>query len=232
MKAALVNTSTLVPANEWKEGSAGVAAQVKEDVAPAWNRLTPEWQLFPDLASVPAGQNWDPIVLLDTPDQANALGYHLTLSDGTPCGRVFVAASLADGKTWTEVFSHEWIELMINRDCNRWAQAPGGRLWCLEPGDPVQGSSYQKGGVVVSNFARQPFFDWQPQAGAKFDHMGVLDGPFRLAPNSYGIIMAGDTISQVHADGRTLGWTDLPEHKRQPGGRWARIWGAHLWPVT
>jgi hypothetical protein len=78
---------------------------------------------------------------------------------------------------------------------NLWYEAPDGRLWAGELCDAVENDAYdivvsgQK--VTVSNFVLQPFFDCEPETGAKFDFLGVLKKPFSLAKGGYTIISKG-----------------------------------------
>jgi hypothetical protein len=223
VKIAIVNESTLFAKADCDAAVAAVKTQLHDDVAPAWNRFAPDVQAFDKLADVPAG--WCILAILDNADQAGALGYHAETPTGQPYGRVFVKVSQRDGTSVSSVLSHEAAEMFADRACNRWAQAPDGTLWAIELGDPVQGDSYQKGGVEVSNFVTQAFFDDTPAPGAKFDHLGKLSAPFTLSPGGYAITMTGGEVSQIQADGSRIGFAELAEHKQHPAARSARRFG-------
>ncbi len=201
MKIAIVNQSTAFAPADFAAAVPAIKAQLAEDVAPAWNRPAPAVEAFDSLAAVPAG--WCVLVVLDDADQAGALGYHAETPTGQPYGRVFAKDSIADGDTVSSVLSHEACEMFCDRVCNRWAQAPDGRLWALELCDAVEGDSYDKGGVKVSNFLTQAFFDDTPQAGVKFDFLGLLSAPFSLRPGGYSIVQRGGRVTQIQASTRS-----------------------------
>jgi hypothetical protein len=140
-----------------------------------------------------------PVVLLDDTDEADALGYHDQTPDGRPYGRVFAApvlnskGTLLTGANSVSVtLSHEVLEMWWDPQVNLWYEAPDGRIWAGELCDAVEGDSYDitvsGTAVAVSNFVLQPFFDCEPELGARFDFLGTLKKPFTIAPKGYGII--------------------------------------------
>jgi hypothetical protein len=223
VKIAIVNASSLYANADCEIAVVAVRQQLVEDVAPAWNRRAPDVQKFDKLEDVPT--DWCILAILDSADEAGALGYHAETGDGRPYGRVFVKVTLQDGGTVSSVLSHEACEMFGDRVCNRWAQAPDGRMWALELCDAVQGDSYMKNGVEVSNFVTQAFFDDTPAPGAKLDFLGKLSAPFTLSPGGYSVVMAGGRVHQIQADGRALGFHELAEHKQHGAARTAKRFG-------
>jgi hypothetical protein len=138
------------------------------------------------------------IALLDNSDAAGALGYHeLDDRDGTPYARVFVDDVLTSGGTWLRgassvaaTASHEACELVGDPTANHWAQTARGALVAVELCDPVEDRSYTvtlRDGrrVAVSNFVYPAWFNPFVRAGARIDHMGVLERPFQISEGGY-----------------------------------------------
>lgn len=142
-------------------------------------------------AVIPAGASV--MHLLDTADQAGALGYHDEDGNEVPFGRVFVKTTTQDGQQPSEVASHETLELAtdphINDTC---PTADLKRLYAKEVGDPCQGNAYDVGapegrttGVVVADFVLPNYFDPNTKPDAATDFRGALKGPFALGPQGY-----------------------------------------------
>jgi hypothetical protein len=157
--------------------------------------------------------NFVPILIVDTPDIANALGYHDVSPLGVPYGRVFVDPVLDNGGTIlngslsvSAVVSHEVCEWAIDPFCQLWADegSDGGQV-ALEVGDPVQGDSYNivvknAQGVVtqvaVSNFVFEQWF-YRESKEKQFDWMGKVNRPFVMTPGGYLIYRSSEgNISQ------------------------------------
>jgi hypothetical protein len=89
---------------------------------------------------------------------------------------------------------------------NLWYEAPDGRVWAGELCDAVEAFSYDimTSGipVAVSDFVLQPFFDCDPEKGAKFDFLDMLKRPFSLAKGGYAIVGKGvGKVSDIYAHG-------------------------------
>jgi hypothetical protein len=132
------------------------------------------------------------IIVADTPDEANALGWHSEQASGQSYGFVFAAPVLDNGGdalyntnvSVSSVLSHEVLETCLNPGVNVSADDGQGWLWAYEVCDPVEGDSYPiYSKIMVSNFVLPAFFD---QAGkGRVDFMGTAPGPFRLARHGY-----------------------------------------------
>lgn len=171
-------------------------AQVELHFTPAWSRLPALPQLFEGRALVPRGMPL--LVLVDSSDQAGALGYHTQEFDGDIVGIVAAAPVLVAGGSLltgslsvAAVLSHEILETHADPFVNIWADGPDGRLWAFEMCDPVQDGWYDINGVAVSSFVMPAFWDrWAP-VGARFDWLGALQAPFSLTLGGYAVVRTG-----------------------------------------
>lgn len=178
----IVNQSTVVRDSAVRVASAAIQQQLDQDVQVWWGRAA---QLVMGGSGIPAGES---IFILDDSDQADALGYHtLVQNSDVPRGFVFARTAILSKSPWTEVFSHETIEQVIDPWCNRVVVC----LWngravgvAEEPADPVEADSYQINGIAVSNFVTP---DWYLSGGpmVQYDKMGLLTAPCTLRPGGY-----------------------------------------------
>lgn len=211
MKIAVINQSTDVSDTEVAAMTVACQKQISQDVAPAWSAYTAMVRFAKNPNTV--GDDWFPVYLLDNADAADALGYHDLTPEGRPYARVFTKVSKANGASVSSVLSHEVIELFLDPDCNRWAiDFQDGVAYAVEGCDAVEGDSYLKGDIEVSNFIYPEWFNRQHPAGAKFDHLGKLTGPFLMTSGGYLIYMKGGSEQQKF--GFILG-DDVPDWKKE-----------------
>jgi hypothetical protein len=134
--------------------------------------------VLPNGVPAPAGA-WT-IELLATSDQEGALGYHEDFgsrpssphstrgldANETPLAKVFLQTSAEANVAWTEVASHEMLEMLVDpyvvdeTRIRKYLNAEAKQWYIAEVGDPVQEQGYDIGApegrttsVVVSNFA-------------------------------------------------------------------------------
>lgn len=89
-------------------------SQISNDVGPIW-----------DVAAtynfVPRGQTPNPahyqMIVANSSDQANALGYHELTSAGQPIGYTFAGDALKYGQSWSVTLTHELAELAVDPWC-------------------------------------------------------------------------------------------------------------------
>lgn len=202
MTIAVVNQTELVPTETMRSIVRACAIQIEQQFALDWSVRPSSPVYFGDVRDVPAGV---PIVLVaDEIDDPDALGYH-TQNGGHVSGVVGVRAILdAGGSAWLGdvsvscVLSHEILETHKDPFVNMWASERSGRQWAFELSDPVEGSSYeiQGTGISVSNYVLPWFFS--PEGGSRFDRMGILKGPFSIAPKGYAVVREVDgTVSEI-----------------------------------
>ena len=137
--------------------------------------------------------------------------------DATPVGYVFVGLCDRFRESWTEVVSHEVIEMLgdpwVNIDVRR--RGPSGlELWPRELCDAVQGQNYRSSpvdGVEVANFVFPEYF--LDGADGPYDFLGMLTAPFSVAPSGYSAITKVGTDGRVAAE--NLFGVHYPAWRRQ-----------------
>src|SRR5262249_22633336 len=143
--------------------------------------------LFPAKASdVPSGAAL--CAILDDSDQAGALGYHDLTASGQPLGKVFARTDQKYGLDVAVTLSHELIEMLGDPWINLVVEnADSSRGYIRELCDAVEDDrlAYEIDGVKVSSCVYPTWFNPSAPKGVKFDHGGVLSGPFTLAPGGY-----------------------------------------------
>jgi hypothetical protein len=209
----VVNHSKLLSADELARVVAACNVQLQVHVNPAWD--TEAVVTCPALPSsvgatqllaetAPADRL---MVLADTADVADALGYHTLDANGHPVGFVFAKTCQDAGEDWRVTLSHEVVEMAVDPWISACAvhspaksgasKRPNLEVWPQEACDAVQGDSYPAPGtsVHVSNFVLPAFF----RDGSKgpWDFMNVLKGPFTLAKGGYTALLRGSRWTQV-----------------------------------
>ena len=159
MLIAILNQSTLVSNADAATMTQAIAAQVRLDVAPLWDRSPAAVIFYTDPKDVPVAAHG--IALVDTiKDQPKGvLGYHTEDPGGKLWGVVAAQPELDNGGKATtgdwsvsSVLSHEVLEMYIDPNCNLWANDGHGKAYSFEVCDPVEAPTYVVNGVSVSNF--------------------------------------------------------------------------------
>jgi len=148
---------------------------------------------LPDGAKPPVGA-WN-IILMDTSDQAGALGYHEDEA-GTeiPFSDVFVKTAREDGAEPSEVASHEMLEMLVDPEVanvRKVLNHATKEFYIVEVADPVQGCGYDVGapegrhcGVVVADFVFPAWFG-MAQTRPDLSFRDSISQPFTLAQQGY-----------------------------------------------
>lgn len=196
----VVNQSTLVKADDFTRMVAACETQLRRDLAPSWARLPwPVRAYDGDLDKIPPTSF--SIVVLDSSDQAGALGYH-SEEGGRIFGRVFAGPTLAAGGSVlgasgnsdavSVTLSHEVCEAFVDPYACYWSdgpERPEGSEYALEVCDPVEADTYDVGGVLVSSFVLPDWFNAQMAQGAfPVDHLGRCSGPFAMTAGGYLVV--------------------------------------------
>jgi hypothetical protein len=210
---AICNPAGLPVEDVWKFAHA-LDHQIREDFAPAWGKYAIPWVSG---ASAPEG-SWC-LYLWRGPQSAmdaGFLGRHEAKGrDHLPVGHVFVDVVQNFGESWTEVASHEALEMLadewVNLDVRR--ETPAGlELWAREVCDAVQGTGYEKKGVRVSNFVLPEYFI--PHSDGPFDHLRMLTSSFSICASGYA------SVTRIGTDGRATSQTrygaEYPSWRRDP----------------
>src|SRR2546425_8365467 len=114
IKIAVINATSDVVLSDAEAAPAvnALQEQVTSDFAPVWG-TDADLTFVPRGQTPPAGSWW--LSLLDSSDQANALGYHDLTSEGLPLGKAFVKTDKDEGLAWTVTASHELLEMLGSR---------------------------------------------------------------------------------------------------------------------
>jgi hypothetical protein len=175
---------------------------------------------LPAGAKPPAGA-WN-IILLDTSNEAGALGYHEDES-GTeiPFSDVFVKTAEENGTDAAEVASHEMLEMLVDPDVanvRKVLNSAAKQFYIVEVADPVQGCGYDIGapegrhaGVTVADFVFPAWFG-MAQTRPDLSFRDSIQKPFELAAQGY--------IS-VAPEGKPEKWSQIFGQARAERPAWA-----------
>lgn len=195
----IIDKSTLLNDRDFQLMVEACKIQLEQHAAPMW--LRGSWNI---VVNQPESVGY-PIVIVDDPDQAGALGYHTQSPGGKVWGRVFVkpvinakGTMLSGAMSVSAVLSHEVLEAYCDPNVNLWADSLKGSMVAYEVCDPVQGDTYEvttKSGakVSVSNFVLPAWFDPQSDPNAKFDWLAALSKPFTMSKGGYMVTMNSKT---------------------------------------
>lgn len=123
-----------------------------------------------------------------------------------------------EASNWTEAGSHEGIEMTLNVRLDQFVIAPDGARWPKEASDMVEGYGYpayvdlfgEGRNVQLSNYVLPSF--WQKDGRWPFDYLGLLDGPFSVAPGGYALVDVGGTLVELGSSKRH--GPDVPRRAR------------------
>jgi hypothetical protein len=218
MLIAVVNASTQVSNDDVNTMCQAVQIQLDLHAAPAWNQKSMTIRFYADKTTIP-GYAWL-VTILDSPDQAGALGYHDEVNDKIN-GFIFTKPVLDNGGvilydannpqnvSVSSVLSHEVLEMFGDRFANFWADGPAiaqGDQYALELCDPVEGNSYvidvNGKNVSVSNFIFPSWFNAQATAPTNmpFDYLKLLKAPFTMTAGGYMIVRSANQAQQVFGE--------------------------------
>jgi len=211
IRIAIVNHSTVLPADELPPIVRALQVQVGQDVYPAWgvNAILTNYVTQP-----PPASDWV-LGIFDDADQAGALGYHDVTPAGLPVGKVFAKTTLDNGGKISTVVSHELVEMLLDPSINLLVQDVHhpARFWCMEIADAVEADDdgYMVRGVLMSDFVLPAYFQpWLDVAGP-FDLRRRLRGPVpALSPGGYMAYVEGGVWGQVFGRQRARQQTGTP----------------------
>lgn len=162
--------------------------QLGDDVAPAWGRYAVPWVAKTDEHL--ADRAWRLHLWKQPRDASDAgmLGFHETRGkDHVPEGHVFVELVKSQGENWTVIASHEAVEMVgdewINLEVVRERANGTVELWPRELCDAVQGLTYRKLGVELSDFVLPEYFI--DASDGPYDFMKNLTKPFSIHGTGY-----------------------------------------------
>ena len=230
MKIAVVNESTVCTDAEVAAWVPALKTQALRDFCPAWGVTPPEDVYF---TASPAASDWL-LVILDTSDQAGALGYHDLTAAGLPLSKVFAASDKQVGDSVSVTASHEHCEMLGDPWIDSVVQGPDGVLRAFEAADACEDDQwgYEIDGVKVSDFVYPAWFGSgsSPAANGSLDFQGHIQ--------KVGELLAGGYIGVLNP---SQGWTQVTagDEKAQakavpPVGsrRERRARGSSAWQVS
>lgn len=198
MEFAVLNSSKSLSDTDAEYMVIACQAQAVEFCA-AYGLDAPAAALYRDVSKLPVDDVWI-CEITDTMDEPGALGYHADFGN-RPYIRV-----LAQGPQTSITLSHEFLELLGDRTCDRWAKRGDGTEVAVEVADPVEGDCYPQlaelageGRTVdVSNYVLGSWFD--PNGTAPFDRLGKLTAPFQMDAGGYVVVLdRGGNETEVFA---------------------------------
>jgi hypothetical protein len=214
---AITNASTCLTDDQVAAALPALQRQVSLDFRSYWG-------VDCQLTSLPKGtpliDGWWQISVIDSPDQAGALGYHEMTSIGTPLGKVFAGLDLQSGAAWTVTLSHELLEMLADPWINWCAQGSDGKVYALEVCDAVEADAlgYEIDGVLVSDFITPSWFE--PTRADRVDFKRRIAKPLELAAGGYiSVLGCGWRLDTDRGKRRTCRSNSLrkPKAAAQPG---------------
>jgi hypothetical protein len=215
MLIAILNQSTLVSDADAQTMTQAIAAQVRLDAAPLWDKAPAAVIFYPSGAAVPPGAHGIAIVDTIKDQPQGVLGFHTEDQGGKLWGVVAAKPELDAGKQvltgdWSvsSVMSHEVLEMYVDPNCNLWANNGRGSAYSFEVCDPVEAPTYVVNDVSVSNFITPAWFDPLAAKTAQFDKLRHLTAPFSLLKGGYMVYESAGTPHQKFGD-------EFPEWRRE-----------------
>jgi hypothetical protein len=219
---AITNQSTVLSDDQVRAVLPALQNQVSYDFNAFWG-VNARLQFLAKDETLTKG--WWQIVILDDPDQADALGYHELSSIGSPLGKIFARLDQQVGSSWTVTLSHELLEMLGDPEIDTSKQAADGKFYALEVADAVEADNlgYQMDNVLVSDFVTPRWFNDQVECD-RYSFKQRVTKPLELAPGGYISVFDKGAWSQLFAQpllasGRALAAAAQVVHK---GSRRAR----------
>jgi hypothetical protein len=204
-KIAIVNRSSVMEDAAVSAITQALQTQVSRDFEPIWGARA-QLSFVGSRDKAPKDAWW--LLVLDSSDQADALGYHDVTPAGLPTGKAFAKSDIDDGLEPSVTISHELLEMLADPEINLCAQV-GNRLYAYEVCDPCEADAYgyRIGGVLVSDFVTPVWFQPVPRPRGGYDFRNKIKRPLALLPGGYLQYLAlesSDGWQQVTADKRPL----------------------------
>ena len=192
---AIVNGATTGLGYELTKLVAAMQTALDRFFVPVWG--TPaKLEVFANKKSIPKGA-W-PFIFLDHADVPDALGYHDLTKTGVPVTFVFVKTTIDDGGDVAVTASHELWEVLVDPAIQLWAENAEGTLWAYEAADAVEETDFLVDDVRISNFVYPSFFEsFRKPKSTKFDHLGLVDRPFKLLKGGYTLLREGKKVTHI-----------------------------------
>ena len=146
------------------------------------------------------------------PGRPDTVGFHSVCP--TRDGVIpFAAVNPENGRLSTAI-SHEAMEMLGRPLLAEYVTLPNGSRWAFEVADPCARDEYELDGVWVSNFTTARYWNL-PGDDRRYDHMGLISGPFELRPGGYTKVLAH---SITRPDGTSCAFDDQLYRDNGSGG--------------
>jgi hypothetical protein len=181
------------------------AEQVAQHVAPVWAK-SPVGVAYAVSEAEGLPDEWV-VAIIDSLDQASALGWHRenqgTLTFGAVLAEPFLAndGNVLSGKNAvSSALSHMVIESFIDPHVTSWRDVDDRIGYALEVCDPVESLTYDmpmRGAesVTVSDFVTPAWFDPLAGRSEKFDWLDQIHRPFEVATGGCAIRMEEGAVT-------------------------------------
>jgi hypothetical protein len=181
----VLNRSSVATDDEVRAIAEASQQDLTENFAPAWEINPTRLTFVPhdDLTSWKGKPN---LVVLDTSDEANALGYHDFTPEGLPLGKAFAKTDQMYGSKLSVTLTHELWEMLIDPNIRLCVQDDRrGVFVAYESSDAVEADNlaHEVNGISISNFVLPNYF--VNGAPGPYDFGHVIAKPFDLAEGGY-----------------------------------------------
>jgi hypothetical protein len=178
--------------------------------------LGPVWGVKCTLLETPSieATQWA-IVFQDEPDIKDAYGYHHLTPKGMPMSKVFVKLAEKGPGGVSCTASHELAEMLLDPGVQMCAMAPNGVIYAYEIADPPEAFYFNVRDFPMSDFVYPSWFEgFRKPRSTQFDHMSLIDRPFKILKGGYMSIFKNGRWSQIFSSKVTQRQFDIKEHGR------------------
>lgn len=193
MFVALVSRENRLDFRDVKQIGEVCHAQGVEDYSPRWGRGG-TMQAFESITQIPL--HFCPFYIQSVLDEPGALGYH-TDQNGQPIA--FIDWQGGDLNKICQTVSHEYLETLGDPLGSRLVKsfhpvtgAPV--MFLLENSDPPEEFGYSKGGMTVSDFILQEWYDLSRTKGTPYTFRTAIDNPRQLLRGGYSSFMDANKV--------------------------------------
>ena len=198
--------------------SPGLQAQLNEDLALEWGIGALD-EVLPTVTTQEAALAVGQCMIVWHEHAPNndedALAIHGVDASHNPIAHYYDDIALRCGDEPSTCVSHELLEASIDPECDRTFTLPDGSVVAAEICDQVEGTTYEKNGVRVSNFNTRRNYGDVTGPSKLFDFLGKQTSAFQVLDGGYAQKLVGGVWVQLGAmtgyraevDARGLGRT-------------------------
>jgi len=183
---AVINASSVCADAEIASYLPALQTQVTNHFSPFWG-IDAQLTFVPNNSRPPADAWW--LVVLDTSDEAGALGYHDLTPAGLPIGKVFAKSDKHYETSVSVTTSHELLEMLGDPGINMTAAVSDDEgnvsFLAFEACDACEDDKYgyDIDGVLVSDFVFPSWFGGVE--ATQYDYCAQIKEPRKILPGGY-----------------------------------------------